>query len=269
MRIFVVYVDIFQKPSQDRTYALKILARYFGIFYSIIFSLDFFSFHCNQKHTELHHNCHISHHHGGILIEFAFSVPILILLLFFAHDHYRIYELKDKVKSSAYLAASMIQQITNTRSDKQLTKNDIAMITYASCLNFFHTNSMFNPWPLGLYYSMDYFWIKRINSDSYQFQQAYTLTTEGNSPTGMIAGFNPLQTKTQTQVTGYHPDLICIKDGEERLLIKTWYRKTSGFTKSKIGLFILDIGPKKDNYGNFLKHEIVITPKPGLFPGKK
>ena len=42
LRIFVVYVDIFQKPSQDRTYALKILARYFGIFYSIIFSLDFF-----------------------------------------------------------------------------------------------------------------------------------------------------------------------------------------------------------------------------------
>ena len=38
--IFVVYVGIFQKPSQDRTYALKIFARYFGIFYSIIFSRD-------------------------------------------------------------------------------------------------------------------------------------------------------------------------------------------------------------------------------------
>ena len=63
--------------------------------------------------------------------------------------------------------------------------------------------------------------------------------------------------------------MICSEDGEERLLIRTWYRKTSGFTKSKIGLFILDIGPKKDNYGNFLKHEIFITPKPGLFPGKK
>ena len=42
LRIFAKYVDIFQKPSQDRTYALKILARYFGIFYSSIFSLDFF-----------------------------------------------------------------------------------------------------------------------------------------------------------------------------------------------------------------------------------
>ena len=40
LKIFAKYVDIFQKPSQDRTYALKILARYFGIFYFIIFSRD-------------------------------------------------------------------------------------------------------------------------------------------------------------------------------------------------------------------------------------
>ena len=56
---------------------------------------------------------------GGILIEFAFSVPILVGLLFFLCDHYRFYELKNKVKSSAYLAASMVQQITNNRTNKQ------------------------------------------------------------------------------------------------------------------------------------------------------
>ena len=41
LKIFAVYVDIFQKPSQDLTYVLKILAIYFGIFYFIILSRDF------------------------------------------------------------------------------------------------------------------------------------------------------------------------------------------------------------------------------------
>ena len=111
----------------------------------------FFSSHCNKKRTELHHNCHISHHkgntyyhHGGILIEFAFSIPIMIILLLFVHDHYRFYELKSKLKSSAYLVASMIQQLSNTRSDKQLTSTDLAHIVYASCLNLFHSNSVFS-----------------------------------------------------------------------------------------------------------------------------
>ncbi|MBQ7674714.1 MAG: hypothetical protein IJT36_09465, partial [Alphaproteobacteria bacterium] len=71
----------------------------------------------------------------------------MISLLFFLCDHYRFYELKNKLKSSAYLAASMVQHISNTRTDKQLTVNDLARISYASCLNLFHTNTMFNPWP--------------------------------------------------------------------------------------------------------------------------
>ena len=50
-------------------------------------------------------------HKGGILIEFTFSIPICIFLLFFVADHYRFYELKSKVKTSTYLVSSMIQQL--------------------------------------------------------------------------------------------------------------------------------------------------------------
>ena len=81
--------------------------------------------------------------------------------------------MQNKLKSSAYLAASMLQQIGNTKTDKQLTKKDFANIAYASCLNFFHANSMFSPWPFGLYYSVSYEWVKRVNSKSYQFQHNY------------------------------------------------------------------------------------------------
>ncbi|MBR1733886.1 MAG: hypothetical protein IJ730_00300, partial [Alphaproteobacteria bacterium] len=39
---------------------------------------------------------------GGILIEFAISLPLLLVLLFFVNDHYRLHELKNKCRGSAY-----------------------------------------------------------------------------------------------------------------------------------------------------------------------
>ena len=71
--------------------------------------------------------------------------------------------------------------------------------------------------------------------------------------------------KNKNQVANYHPDLVCNKDREERLCIVASYRKIGDFSKSKLGLFILE--PKEiDNYQSIFMYKIVITPKPGLFP---
>lgn len=201
---------------------------------------------------------------GGILIEFAFSIPILILLLFFTSDHYRIYELKDKLRASAYLTATMIQQLSNTRENKQLTHTDLARIAYASCLNLFHTNSMFYPWPLGIFFAIDYTWVKRIDSDKYYVKKSWATTQSGNSPSNMTKSTgNAWATTNMSSVELTHSDLICHKDGDERLLIECFYRPND-FNKTKFGLFIID--PKFDNY-KFV-YRLVITPKPGLFPVK-
>ena len=214
------------------------------------------------------------HHKGGILIEFAFSIPVCIALLFFIHDHYRFYELQNKVKNSAYFAASMLQQIKNTKSDKQLTKYDFGRIAYASCLNFFHTNSMFYPYPFGIYYDVDFFYVKKISSNEYQYQQCYGSTgNDCTSPSGMNMNCKSVSTKTQAQVEAMHPDLVCNNIGEERMLIECNYRRYSAekFNKSQLGFFILNPKTKKAHDGgtnNFFIYDLVITPKPGLFPGK-
>ena len=97
-------------------------------------------------------NIHSDSHSGGILIEFAFSIPILIILLLFACKHYRFFELRDKLKASTYLVANMIQQITNTKVDKQILNR----IAYASCLNLFHINFRFYALSFGNMYAMSY-----------------------------------------------------------------------------------------------------------------
>ena len=204
---------------------------------------------------------------GGILIEFTFSIPLCIILLLFVSDHYRFYELQNKAKASAYLAASMVQQIKNNTTDKQLIQKDFKIITFASCLNFFHTNTMFKPWPFGIYYSVSYEWVKRVNSF------AYTKDDGTTSPMTMGRKCGSITTITQAAVEAKNPDLVCDKDGEERVCIESCYRRRydNSFDKSQLGFFILTPKGHKgiDDGANLLfSHQVVITPKPGLFPGK-
>ena len=202
-------------------------------------------------------------HKGGILIEFTFCIPLCIILLFFVNDHYRFYELKNKIKNSAYLAASMIQNLGNTRTDKQLTTSDIGRISLASCLNLFHTNAMFNPWPLGIYYVVDYRYVKRVDANSYQYQHSWASFAVGTTPKDMNNGVDSIYTKDAGQIQRTNLDLICYNNGEERLEIQVCYRYKKNFDKSKLGFLFMT--PKAIN-SNLLEYKFVITPKPGLFP---
>ena len=201
-------------------------------------------------------------------------MPILVILLLFVNDHFRFYDLKNKVKSSAYLMASMLQQMNNTRENKQITSKQIALAAYASCLNLFNTNSAFSPRPLGIFIATDLWWVKRISENNYQFQRTWTATSNDN-PTQMGQASWEVSTFTLNQVRYTHPDLVCNKDNEERLLILYAYRKDSKFDKSKLGLFILEpnlIQTSEYKHVNvpdaIFYYMLVITPKPGLFPAK-
>lgn len=209
----------------------------------------------------------------GILIEFTFSIPVCIILLFFVSDYYRFYELKNKIKSSAYLMASMLQQLGNTKTDKQITINDLGRISYASCLNLFHTHSMFKDWPMGIYYCVAYYYVKRIGADNYTYQYLWISTgnkaeIKSDFKDYINMTYRAEQTKkTQSYVEAIHSDLVCQNNGDERVLIRCYYNisTSTNFTKSKLGLYILE--PKFGEKGNF-KYDLVIVPKPGLFPVK-
>ena len=190
--------------------------------------------------------------------------------MLFVCDHYRFYELKDKVKSSAYLAASMIQ-IGNTKSDKQLTLRDMRQITYACGLNFLSVSSnMFKPWPFGVYVMLNCYWVKRINNDEYQYQHTYCFTQQGTEPHNMDCRVDNVSTIALSQVEALNPNLVCHKNGDERLLVGYYFRKAAGYNKRKLGFFILEPGNIKGSAAanSVFVHEIFISPKPGLFPVK-
>ncbi len=160
----------------------------------------------------------------------------------------------------------MIQHVTNKRTDKRLTKKDIARITHASGLNFFHTNTMYDPWPFGIYYVLDCFYVKRINSNNYQYQQVWGSTKSAKTLNDM-GDIWSVKTKTLAQVQAMSPDLVCDTDGEERLLVEALYRG-KGDLKRRLGFFLLEPKNTKgtDGYNASFVSKLVIVPKPGLFP---
>ncbi len=135
---------------------------------------------------------------------------------------------------------------------------------------------MFSPWPFGLYYTVSCAWVKRVNSNSYQLQHYWGSTAGGTSVSEINSSCNNIQTISQADVEAKDPDLICNNDGEERVCIESCYRKVGGnnsniSVKSKLGFFILEPITKKGidiSTNNLFIYRVIITPKPGLFPGK-
>ena len=65
---------------------------------------------------------------GAILIEFAVCMPILILLLLGLHDIFRMARYQDNTNFVAHEIVQMIQNISQSRSNKKITKEDLEYI---------------------------------------------------------------------------------------------------------------------------------------------
>jgi hypothetical protein len=73
---------------------------------------------------------------GAVLVEFAFSIPVLLMVLYYVLDYPNYMRLKSKTRNSAYMAVSMIQNISRHRENKKITLQDIQRINYVSFLNY-------------------------------------------------------------------------------------------------------------------------------------
>lgn len=127
---------------------------------------------------------------------------------------------------------------------------------------------MFSPHPFGIYYVTHFYYVKRVDSNTYQFQNNYGTSYSATSPSKM-GNAGDTETKALAQIEEIDKGLICDRNGEERVLIECYLRKQQTFNKQKLGLFVLDPPTKRTIDGmsnNFFVYRFVIIPKPGLFP---
>ncbi|MDR1334335.1 MAG: hypothetical protein LBJ71_03890, partial [Holosporaceae bacterium] len=73
---------------------------------------------------------------GAILMEFAFVIPMLIAIVYYFHDIPRYRRMQTKMELCNHCAVSLIQNISQGRESKAITKKDIAYINAISMLPY-------------------------------------------------------------------------------------------------------------------------------------
>ena len=62
---------------------------------------------------------------GTVLIEFAICIPILVILLFYAHDLVKLYRYQAQTEFVGQQMVNILQNISKNRESKLITKKDL------------------------------------------------------------------------------------------------------------------------------------------------
>ncbi|MDR1375584.1 MAG: pilus assembly protein [Holosporaceae bacterium] len=74
---------------------------------------------------------------GSIMVEFAFSIPVLLIILYYVLDYPNYARMKLKTKNSALMAISMIQNVSKNRENKRISLEDVKRINYSAFINYY------------------------------------------------------------------------------------------------------------------------------------
>lgn len=79
---------------------------------------------------------------GAILIEFAFSVPVFLALIYYLHDVPKVNRYNEQMKFVSYQLAQILQTTSKYRTNKAITKRDLQYATDAAYLSIYPGTSM-------------------------------------------------------------------------------------------------------------------------------
>ncbi|MDR0677229.1 MAG: hypothetical protein LBF57_00945 [Holosporaceae bacterium] len=74
---------------------------------------------------------------GAILIEFAVSIPVLVVLMYYMHDVPKLARIHERMEFCAHCAVNMFQNISQNRADKKITLKDLDYIVSSAMLPYF------------------------------------------------------------------------------------------------------------------------------------
>ncbi len=237
---------------------------------------------------------------GGILVEFALAIPFLVIILYYASDVPRYSRYKSQMKNAAYIAASMIQNVSQNRGDKRIKKTDIGNISYTWGMSIWGvgrkwciTNSYY---PLGFCCVTYTGYIKGTGTNKAKIMwTTYCYTTSSNpsvtaytsSGSNASAGasfFYGKTLNTEYDSTKINKDLK-INSGEVKIIIELYmcFRPTYKFNSStaswtaanakseiskRLGFYLLQ---SKESAAHsttdlgYFNTIIIFSPRPGLF----
>ncbi|MDR2781306.1 MAG: hypothetical protein LBB21_02500 [Holosporaceae bacterium] len=226
---------------------------------------------------------------GAIFVELAITIPAFAATLYYLHDIPKYKRTYSKMKFCANCMISILQNISQERSDKRVTFTDIKNSVAASYLTIYPANSEFNTernTAIFGHVPMGFIYLVKGNSNGTasilwgnRFHMAYTsyspkeITIDTDFYTTLIGRYSNVA-----------PSLICpdlkIGNGENKIIIEcgyhyynytTAYKFTGGQNAknvpSKSAFGFLTLYPKANNLYSYFNTIVIFTPKPGVLDG--
>ncbi|MDR0677479.1 MAG: hypothetical protein LBF57_02275, partial [Holosporaceae bacterium] len=229
---------------------------------------------------------------GAILVEFAFSIPILLAILYYMHDIPKYARMKERMEFCVHCAINMLQNCSQNRENKRITRTDLMTVAHAAWLPFFgggtqqySTSSTEYRMKRGYLTQLEYYCVKGVGNG--QAKLCWLINT--NCALGLAGNVDILGNRASRSPikcsTGgvYSFDDIYegfrVEENEIKILVLVriycgmllkFADGTPSSTKSmssKLGLWVLSIKPEYEDKHYVLGKPIVVvfSPKPGLF----
>jgi len=230
---------------------------------------------------------------GGILIEFAVSVPVLIAIIYYGYDLPKYARINEKMKFCAYCAANMLQNMTQNRENKRITRADIMQIAHAAWLPFYGggimqystkapTTARTYWMPLGYVSQIELYYVKGVGNGRGKLCWVINANCAlGPNPVNIdivgsraqYSGINGSPGNTYA-LSSILPGLT-VEENQFKMIMQLHIctlpsavydrsgRPISKPISSRLGLYLMTVPGERSN--TFLHTNIIFTPRSGLF----
>jgi hypothetical protein len=207
---------------------------------------------------------------GGVLVEFSFSIPLLIMVMFFALDVPLAYRISSKLQRTSELYAQILLNIIEKKPSQKLTENDLKNISKAIGLTFTGViGSVARPNNQYPFYLSTYITCIQCDQTTGSFVIKWNMHIQNDLKTGVISSIANNYTYSinisKEDITSFST-LSSLKDfkiykGELKLLIETvaWYSGTGRGFNQKFHLLSIP-GKTKSNSRILGDRYAVVTP---------
>ena len=222
---------------------------------------------------------------GAIIIEFAFSIPVFIALIYYLHDVPKLQRYQQQMDFVAQQVAQMLQNVSQQRTNKRITRQDMINVVRAAYLTIFPGISMLAPKkdtiPLGFFVHCLIYYIKgEPNGKASTKWVLLFYITQG--PYVNVSIYKDISGQQSVAPSVISPSLT-IKNGEVKMLVvsELQYAKPFSFADGRkcrdvsfreaFGFLIHDPRPYDTNghshtdLCNFFTSHTIFTPAAGLF----
>jgi hypothetical protein len=219
-------------------------------------------------------------------MEFAVSIPILITFIWYLYDISKMARMREKMKFVGYEMAGILQNISQNRANKRISKDDIRHAVAGAYLSLYLGKTMYAVSggfaPLGHTSSGNLYcvkgekdgnasviWCVRWHS-AYNTPSPATISVVGRDSRSIV------KLGSDVKSSSIYPDLR-IEEGEMKILLEVTlhYSQAPGYgfadgrdgadvpPKTAFGFFVLN--PPKNGQSVYFNTVVIFTPKPGLF----